>query len=220
MSINSYILLGMSQGERIKEARNRVGLSQDQLAKMLGITRNAISLWEKDVNHPSGKNLRELAKIFGCEVEWITSGKEPERTASDDEFAMVDQYDMAASAGTGQLVVDESIKGQLAFRREWLRHIGVAPDRAALIQVVGDSMAPAINNGDTILVDRSDTDIRGENIYVGGHDNELFVKHVKKLLGGLMLSSVNRNYPDLTFSAEEAENVQIIGRVRWVGRAL
>ncbi len=220
MSTNSYILAPMTQGQRIKKLRTEGDLTQAGLARMLGITRNAVLQWEKDKNHPSGKNLRGLASMFDREIEWITHGKKPRRADTDGDFAMVDHYDMAASAGSGRLVVEERVKGQLAFRREWLRTIGVSPDRAALIQVVGDSMAPTINDGDTILIDTDDTSVRGENIYVGGHDNDLFVKHVKRLMGGLLLSSVNRAYPDITFSAEEAEGVQIIGRARWVGHQI
>lgn len=53
-------------GEKIREFRERAGLSQRELAQALGIDPSAVSLWETGKNSPTVHNLRRLADILGC----------------------------------------------------------------------------------------------------------------------------------------------------------
>ena len=41
----------MPLGQRIQELRKRAGLTQEQLAEQLGVTRQAVSKWENEVSH-------------------------------------------------------------------------------------------------------------------------------------------------------------------------
>lgn len=53
-------------GERIRQARERAGLSQKQIAEALGIDQSAVSFWETGKSEPTLHNLRRLADILGC----------------------------------------------------------------------------------------------------------------------------------------------------------
>lgn len=66
----------MTIGERIKQAREEAGLSQSRLAKLIGVTRNAVSLWENDENDPATDKIRPLAEYLDKSPDWIISGKE------------------------------------------------------------------------------------------------------------------------------------------------
>ena len=48
----------MTLGEKLKEARKQAGLSQEQLAEQLIISRSAIAKWESDLGIPDIENLR------------------------------------------------------------------------------------------------------------------------------------------------------------------
>ncbi len=52
----------MTLGRRLRELREAAGLSQAQLAKLTGISRNAVSQWEADATQPSTKRLILLAQ--------------------------------------------------------------------------------------------------------------------------------------------------------------
>lgn len=41
----------MSFAENLKQARKQKGLSQENLAELLGVSRQAVSKWEQDVSH-------------------------------------------------------------------------------------------------------------------------------------------------------------------------
>ena len=54
----------MKLGERIKELRIEKGLSQMQLAKLIGVSQKAIDYWERNVNEPKASYIIELVRIF------------------------------------------------------------------------------------------------------------------------------------------------------------
>lgn len=61
----------MSLGNRIKEQRKRAGMSQEKVAELVGVSRQAVTKWEADLSAPSTENLFALAKIFGTTVDLL-----------------------------------------------------------------------------------------------------------------------------------------------------
>lgn len=56
-------------GKFIAELRKQKGLTQEAVARRLGITSQAVSKWEKGVNIPDISFLKELSEILDVEVE-------------------------------------------------------------------------------------------------------------------------------------------------------
>ena len=65
----------MSIGERIIALRKDNNISQIQLAKALGVTRQAISKWENDQSNPDTLNLIKLADLLNTDVEYLATGR-------------------------------------------------------------------------------------------------------------------------------------------------
>lgn len=61
----------MAIGERILKRRKDLGMSQDELGQRLYVSRQTISLWEKNQTVPSIDNLMRLSEIFGVSVDEI-----------------------------------------------------------------------------------------------------------------------------------------------------
>ncbi len=55
----------MTIGEKIKELRLEKGLSQLNLAKLIGVSQKAIDYWERNVNEPKAGYIIALVKTFG-----------------------------------------------------------------------------------------------------------------------------------------------------------
>lgn len=53
----------------IAEKRKRVGLSQEELAKKLGISQPAVAKWESGVSRPNILLLPKLAEVLECTVD-------------------------------------------------------------------------------------------------------------------------------------------------------
>lgn len=58
-------------GEKIKNKRKELNFTQEYLAKELGISRQAVSKWEKGLSEPSMDNLVRLSEIFGVDIEYF-----------------------------------------------------------------------------------------------------------------------------------------------------
>ena len=69
-------------GQRIRERRKQVGLSQNGLSKAAGVSGSSISLWESDHTAPRGQNLHRLAEVLQCSPTWILFGDEGQNTSS------------------------------------------------------------------------------------------------------------------------------------------
>ena len=71
----------MSLGERIKEQRKNCGLSQEKVAELVGVSRQAVTKWEAEQSAPSTENLFRLAEIFGTTVDILLASEEEEKNS-------------------------------------------------------------------------------------------------------------------------------------------
>ena len=63
-------------GSRIASKRKALGMTQEDLAKALGVSSQAVSKWENDLSCPDISLLPQLAKVLNCTTDAILSGKE------------------------------------------------------------------------------------------------------------------------------------------------
>ena len=61
----------MTLGQKLKRIRSKFGLSQEQLAEIMNVSRQAITKWENDNGLPDVSNLKELSKVFGLTVDYL-----------------------------------------------------------------------------------------------------------------------------------------------------
>lgn len=61
----------MTIGEKIKEARKQCGLSQEQLAEKMSVSRSAVAKWETDKGIPDIDNLKALSKLLNVSVDYL-----------------------------------------------------------------------------------------------------------------------------------------------------
>ena len=63
--------------ERIKACRQRCGMTQEQVAEALDVSRQAVTKWENGQSAPSTQNLFKLAELFGTTVDFLTAEEQP-----------------------------------------------------------------------------------------------------------------------------------------------
>ena len=61
----------MTLGQKLKRIRSKFGLSQEQLAEIMNVSRQAITKWENDNGLPDVSNLKELSKVFDLTVDYL-----------------------------------------------------------------------------------------------------------------------------------------------------
>ena len=63
--------------DRLFDLRRQAGLSQEELANLLGVTRQAVQKWEAGLSRPDMDNLVSLANYFQVSLDFLVTGKEP-----------------------------------------------------------------------------------------------------------------------------------------------
>ena len=69
----------MTLGGKIREVRRRCGLSQEQLAEKLCVSRSAIAKWETDKGLPDVGNLKVLSKLLSVSLDYLLDDEEADR---------------------------------------------------------------------------------------------------------------------------------------------
>ena len=63
-------------GERLKELRMQEGLSQSELAKMLGTSQASLSKWENDVQEPCIEEIVKICKHFNISADYVIGSQD------------------------------------------------------------------------------------------------------------------------------------------------
>ena len=61
----------MNIGDKIAKARKAQNLTQEQLADVLGVTRQAVSRWESDLAYPETEKLVALSKVLEINCDYL-----------------------------------------------------------------------------------------------------------------------------------------------------
>jgi SOS-response transcriptional repressor LexA len=173
-----------------------------------------IKLIEKSGENPVHKSIRVESFPFK-KVDPISAVKITPSNEEESLFCLVPKYKARLSAGHGSFEDGDQVEANLAFRKDWISR--KSTDGLALFEVIGDSMAPFIQEGDVVMVDLADNDpqmIIDGKTYAIREENTVKVKRLIRQGGQLLIRSQDSTlYPDY----EADQNTHLIGRVIWVG---
>ncbi|ECC3821353.1 helix-turn-helix domain-containing protein [Salmonella enterica] len=126
-------------GQRIRERRKQLKMSQNALSKVAGVSYSSISLWENDNTAPRGENLHKLAMALQCSPTWVLYGddeKAPELprppseldSLSDEERELLNMYRYLSASE--QQSFFNSLKARLRnFSRNLTAHLESRNDK-------------------------------------------------------------------------------------------
>ena len=67
----------MSMADRIQNLRKAKGISQEELADKIGVSRQAVSKWESEQSTPDIEKIISMSEIFEVTTDYILKGVEP-----------------------------------------------------------------------------------------------------------------------------------------------
>lgn len=98
----------MSIAERILTLRKSKGMSQEQLAEAMGVSRQAVSKWESEQASPDLDKIITMSEIFGVTTDYLLKGIEPEKEAEKPEEKKLDDTHMTV----GDVLDQKILNGQ------------------------------------------------------------------------------------------------------------
>lgn len=219
--------------DRIRERREHLGLTQEQVARHFDISREAVTQWEKgaDGTAPRGKRLRELADLLQCSIQWLLVGEAsiaeaPEQppmiTVSPPGYVPIQYIISRAGAGGGRVVLDEYLGAPKYYEEDLIRReLRGRPEDFRVIEIDGPSMEPLLQNRDQVLFDTRKTSIVEPGLFVVNDGEGVVCKWVERAHGSdpprIRLKSENKRFETYEVDAERA---RILGRVVWFARRL
>lgn len=218
---------------RLMEAHPHIK-TQTRLAAETGIAQATIGRAMRGESMLSAEYVQKVANALGASLDEIygiaPKGTTPMRSERPiatwehpdelppGEFALVRRLDIKLSAGTGHEHLDVTLSEDQqpqAFRAAWIRKMGLRPNRLACATADGDSMEPAIHDGDALVINLDETSVIDGKVYWIWYDGGARVKRLYRLPGGgLRIKSDNATYDTIDLTADHAQHVRIIGRVR------
>ena len=234
MSINKQEL-----GNRIKDERLRLGLSQSVIAQNIGVATSTISRYEKgafnDIKLPV---IEAIAKELKVSPSWLLGADVPKNRSFDDLcrsltaniLGLDDDETIDYLANNGVVEVSEHavpVLGRVQAglpidaQEEILDWEEISPNMALsgeyfALQVKGDSMEPKFSEGDVVIVRQQEDAESGDIVIalIGGNDATI-KKMIKYDAGGIALVASNPMYQPLQFSDKDIveKPVHIIGKV-------
>lgn len=175
----------------------------------------------RDPNFQAGDVVRDLLYKEGSKVS--DQVREEGAAFNTGRFIMVPKYDVQAAAGDGVFIHSEQVVDHLAFKADWVINIlKVKPQNLVLISALGDSMVPAIADGDLLAVDIGRKAVEDDGIYCFRTDDSgLMIKRLQRMPDNVVVvRSDNPAYQQFTVTPDYTGVFQVIGRVVWVGRKI
>lgn len=201
-------------GGRLKWARERARLTQEQLCLIVSMSQGAYSKLERGGS--GSEKTSSIAKAVNVDPFWLETGQgtpDPQEAPADD-FIQVRSAELRLSAGIAGVQIDylHAEAPPLWFRADWIREKGYNPKRLLCTKVKGRSMEKSLFDGDTVVVNLADTEPKDEMVYAFNFEGEPVVKRLIRDLGQWWLSSDNEDQG--RYPRKAATNLSlIIGKI-------
>lgn len=209
-------------GNQIVLLRTSHGYTQDDLAKLLGYSKQTISNWETGLKTPRMGAIQKLSDFFNVNKSYIIEGtnssdklltvynqlngnrqenvykyasnqlEEQNKVVQMPTTNTVEVYG-AVSAGTGEYLTDN--------QPEEVDYNGTVPEHDFAVTVNGDSMTPLFDDKQIIFVKKAH-EARSGQIVIADYDGQAYVKKFVADDNGCRLVSLNKKYQDLPIDEE------------------
>ncbi|HBO2747336.1 helix-turn-helix domain-containing protein [Pseudomonas aeruginosa] len=221
----------MDFSDRLNQRMDALGISASDISREIKVSKGTLSHWTNGTNKARGKNLIALAKVLQCSASWLETGKgekdlpSHEGYPSEADYALIPQLTAKGSSGNGYLNDHVEVKGGLAFKRDWLRRMGLRAENLRAAYNHGDSNWPTLSDGEVVLIDVSCKEpTNGKMFALYDADQEVIFKRlIREISGGWLIRSDNQDknrYPDQPVTDDGMRSVDIIGRIVWRGGAM
>ena len=210
----------MSIGRRIKRLREDLGLTQEDVAKKVGVATQTIYKYENEIvtNIPLDK-LEKIAAVLNTSPSYLMGWEERKAPAVPQFPYPCESRDVVRLAVLGDIAAgynnyaDESWDGDfIEIPRSYLK--GADISEFFVLRVKGNSMYPMYMEGDRVLIKKQSTmDYSGEIGAILYDDDMATLKKVEYVKGEdwLRLVPVNPNVPPVTISDEELSHCRVLG---------
>lgn len=218
---NAQHAVRMLTKRQLLEAVDGVAKSRAEMARVLTVAPARITEMfkgERELTFEEGCKLIEHYQLEGAAPPAVTM--DPADFARSQGFVMIPEYDIGYSMGGGIVITDQQPKGMVPFQKDWLRGLFTGAVEDLLVaRGEGESMEPTLRDGDIVLIDTSQKEIRHQDrIWAVAFGDLGSIKRIRRMPGGSFL--ILSDNPAVQPQAAAEQDMHVIGRVVWIGRKI
>jgi phage repressor protein C with HTH and peptisase S24 domain len=182
------------------------------VANILGIPQTTFATMKKRNSIPY-KELLEFCAKKKISANWLFFDQAVDMLkAETDKFFQIRYFaDIRASAGGGAEVFGEDYEILNVDKTIIQNMVGFGNTKLEAIHVDGESMEPTLSDGSIVFIDREQTNISKDGIFIASTTAGLFIKRIRRRADGMIeLISDNKAYSPEVLAPDE---VSIVGKV-------
>lgn len=203
----------MSTGANIRRLREQRGLTQEQLGKMVDVSRSTITQWERGWTTPRMGNVQLLAGALGVSTADIIADELPPSNAIKPATAKPAYAPLLGRVHAGEAQEPDVLQDAVPVPYEIIkRH-----PQGYFLQVEGDCMDNVYPEGCYILIDPEQCPSNGSIAVVSIDGADYVMRRLYRGANTLILSpdSHNADHEDMVFAATTEHTVEFHGTVVW-----
>ena len=203
----------MSTGANIKRLREQHGLTQEQLGKMVDVSRSTITQWERGWTTPRMGNVQLLAGALGVSTADIIADELPPSNAIKPATVKPAYAPLLGRVHAGEAQEPDVLQDAIPVPYEIIkRH-----PQGYFLQVEGDCMDNVYPEGCYILIDPEQRPSNGSIAVVSIDGADYVMRRLYRGANTLILSpdSHNDEHEDMVFTAADEHTVEFHGTVVW-----
>ena len=189
-------------GDRMRILRSGRGLTQQDVAAALNVSRSAVAMWERNEREPNLETLAALARLLDVPLSALVereeaplpAGLRPVRTK---------RVPLLGTIAAGEPIFAEE-------EHETYVDVGGSVHADFALEVKGSSMEPVYKDGDVVYI-RSQDDVRDGQVAAVVVDDSATLKRVYHLPVGVQLMPLNPAFAPMLFTPENSDSVRILG---------
>jgi len=203
--------------ERLKTVLSESVLSKKvfdkDVAEALNIPQGTFASMKKRNSIPY-EEILEFCALKKISVNWLFFDQAVDMLKEETEKFFKVRYfsDIRASAGGGAYGFDEEEHEMISVDEKIMHNmVGRGNTELEAIHVDGESMEPTLQDGSIVFVDRSQTNINKDGIFIASTTTGLFIKRIRQRADGMVeLISDNKIYSPELIAPDE---ITIVGKV-------
>ena len=203
----------MSTGANIRRLREQRGLTQEQLGKMVDVSRSTITQWERGWTTPRMGNVQLLAGALGVSAADIIADELPPSNAIKPATPKPAYAPLLGRVHAGEAQEPDVLQDAVPVPYEIIkRH-----PQGYFLQVEGDCMDNVYPEGCYILIDPEQRPSNGSIAVVSIDGADYVMRRLYRGANTLILSpdSHNADHEDMVFAATTEHTVEFHGTVVW-----
>lgn len=203
----------MELGDKIKMLRTNRGMTLEEVGDIVGVGKSTVRKWESgEIANMRRDKIALLAKALHVTPGYLMGWEEESSVAPIAEFTS--KYTNIQPIKKRRIPMLGTIAaGKPIFaEQDYETYVDVGGNVKAdfALSVEGDSMDPLYKNGDIVFI-RSLSDVRDGQVAAVIVDDSATLKRVYHLPIGVQLVPVNPEYEPMLFTADNSDNIVILG---------